>query len=90
MSVAASQSALGGGYGSAIAGAVAGTAVGSFTQSSTGMIAAGLAGGVIALAADSLIKDVNYTMITDIQISERAGKGIKVNEQFQSNLKNHL
>lgn len=42
MSVAASQSALGGGYGSAIAGAVAGTAAGSFTQSSTGMIAGGL------------------------------------------------
>lgn len=88
MSVAASQSALGGGYGSAIAGAVAGTAVGSFTQSSTGMIAGGLAGGVIGLAADSLVKDVNYTMITDIQISEKVGKGIKVNEQFQSNLKN--
>lgn len=90
MGVAASQSALGGGYGSAIAGAVAGTAAGSFTQSSTGMIAGGLAGGVIGLAADSLVKDVNYTMITDIQISERVGKGIKVNEQFQSNLKNGI
>ena len=88
MSAAASQSALGGGYGSAIAGAVAGTAAGSFTQSSTGMIAGGLAGGVIGLAADSLVKDVNYTMITDIQISERVGKGIKINEQFQSHLKN--
>lgn len=88
MSVAASQSALGGGYGSAIAGAVAGTAIGSFTQSSTGMIAGGLAGGVIGIAADSLVKDVNYTMITDVQISERVGRGIKVNEQFQSHLKN--
>jgi outer membrane lipoprotein SlyB len=88
MSVAASQSALGGGYGSAIAGAVAGTAAGSLTASSTGMIAGGLAGGVIGMAADSLVKDVNYTMITDVQISERVGKGIKVNEQFQSHLKN--
>ncbi|KTD66461.1 Lipoprotein YlpA precursor [Legionella santicrucis] len=88
MSVAASQSALDGGYGSAIAGAVAGTAAGSFTNSSTGMIAGGLAGGVIGLASDSLVKDVNYTMITDVQISERVGKGVKVNEQFQSNLKN--
>ncbi|HAU0345675.1 TPA: conjugal transfer protein TraT [Legionella pneumophila] len=88
MSVAASQSALGGGYGSAIAGAVAGTAAGSLTASSTGMIAGGLAGGVIGLAADSLVKDVNYTMITDVQISERVGKGVKVNEQFQSHLKN--
>ncbi|HCE6135908.1 TPA: complement resistance protein TraT [Legionella pneumophila] len=88
MSIAASQSALGGGYGSAIAGAVAGTAAGSFTNSGTGMIAGGLAGGVIGLAADSLVKDVNYTMITDVQISERVGKGVKVNEQFQSHLKN--
>lgn len=88
MSVAASQSALGGGYGSAIAGAVAGTAVGSLTNSGTGMIAGGLAGGLVGLAADSLVKAVNYTMITDVQISERVGKGIKVNEQFQSHLKN--
>ena len=88
MSVAASQSALGGGYGSAIAGGLAGAAAGSFTQSSTGMIAGGLAGGVLGLAADSLVKDVNYTMITDVQISERVGKGVKVNEQFQSHLKN--
>ncbi|HCU5991524.1 TPA: complement resistance protein TraT [Legionella pneumophila] len=88
MSVAASQSALGGGYGSAIAGAVAGTAAGSLTASSTGMIAGGLAGGVIGMAADSLVKAVNYTMITDVQISERLGKGVKVNEQFQSHLKN--
>lgn len=88
MSISASQSALGGGYGSAIAGAVAGTAAGSFTNSSTGMIAGGITGGLVGLATDSLVKDVNYTMITDVQISERAGKGIKINEQFQSHLKN--
>jgi hypothetical protein len=88
MSIAASQSALGGGYGSALTGAVAGTALGSFTNSGTGMIAGGLAGGVIGLAADSLIKDVNYTMITDVQISERVGSGVRVSEQFQSHLKN--
>ncbi|MGQ3890136.1 complement resistance protein TraT [Legionella sp. CNM-1927-20] len=88
MSIAASQSALGAGYGSAISGALAGTAVGSFTNSSAGMIAGGLAGGALGLAADSLVKDVNYTMITDIQISERVGRGVKVNEQFKSHLKN--
>jgi outer membrane lipoprotein SlyB len=87
MSIAASQSALGGGYGSAVAGAVVGTAAGSFTHSSSGLIAGGLAGGVIGLAADSLVKAVNYTMITDVQISERVGKGA-VHEQFNSNLQN--
>jgi hypothetical protein len=88
MSVAASQSALGGGYGSAVAGAVVGAAAGSFTNSTAGLITGGLAGGVVGLAADSLVKDVNYTMITDVQVSERVGKGVKVNEQVQSHLKN--
>ncbi|MCW8445710.1 complement resistance protein TraT [Fluoribacter gormanii] len=88
MSVAASQSALGGGYGSVIAGAVAGTAAGSLTHTGTGMIAGGLTGGLVGLAADSLVKAVNYTMITDVQISEKVGRGTKVKERFQSHLKN--
>lgn len=88
MSVSASQSALGGGYGSAIAGAVAGTALGSLSGSSSGLIVGGVAGGLVGLAADSLVKAVNYTMITDVQISERVGNGVQVNEQFKSNLSN--
>lgn len=88
MSIAASQSALGGGYGSSIAGGLAGAAVGSLTNTTTGVIGGGLAGGVLGMAADSLIKDVNYTMITDIQISERVGQGVQVKEQLQSHLKN--
>ena len=88
MSVAASQTALGGGYGSALAGGIAGAAAGSFTHHASGMIAGGLAGGVIGLAADSLVKDVNYTMITDVQISERVGRGANVHEQFNTQLQN--
>ncbi len=64
MSVAASQSALGGGYGSALAGGVAGTALGAMTHNTNAMIGGGIAGGLVGLAADSLVKDVNYTMIT--------------------------
>ncbi|WP_454783413.1 complement resistance protein TraT [Legionella sp. WA2022007384] len=88
MSASASQSALLGGYESAIAGAVVGTAAGSFTNSTAGMVAGGFGGGLIGMAADSLVKEINYTMITDIQISEKVGKEIKVKEQVQSNLKN--
>ncbi|HIF0232798.1 TPA: complement resistance protein TraT [Legionella pneumophila] len=88
MSVAASQSALGGGYGSAVAGAVAGTALGSLSHTGSGMIAGGVAGGLVGLAADSLVKAVNYTMITDVLISERVGKGVRVKEQFKANLAN--
>lgn len=88
MSRSASQTALGGGYGSALAGAGAGVAVGALVGSGNSMLAGGIAGGLIGLAADSLVKDVNYTMITDVQISERAGKGAVVHEQFNSALKN--
>jgi hypothetical protein len=78
MSAAASQSALGGGFGSAIAGAAAGTAIGALaSQSSTGMVAGGLSGGVIGLAADALVKDVSYTMVTDVLITEHQPKDLK-------------
>ena len=87
MSVAASQSALGGGFGSALAGGVTGAALGSLTHNTNAMIGGGLAGGVIGFAADSLVKDVNYTMIVDVQISERAGKGVNVSEEHRANLK---
>jgi hypothetical protein len=87
MSVSASKNALGGGYGSALAGATVGAAIGSFGTTNT-MIGGGLAGGLVGLAADSLVKDVNYAVITDVQISERAGKGVKVRERFNSSLDN--
>lgn len=87
MSVSASKSALGGGYGSALAGAGTGAALGALSGHSNTMIAGGVAGGLIGLAADSLVKAVNYTMITDVQISERVGKGA-VHEQFNASLQN--
>ncbi len=86
MSRSASESALGGGYGSAIAGGIVGAAAGSFTGTDAGILAGGLAGGVVGLAADALVKEVNYTMVTDVQISERVAGGIVINEQKQSHL----
>jgi hypothetical protein len=87
MSVAASQSALGGGFGSALAGGAAGVALGSLAHNSNAMSAGGLAGGLVGLAADSLVKDVNYTMITDVQISEKVAGGVKVREEHRASLK---
>lgn len=87
MSQSASETALGGGYGSALAGAGTGAAIGAFGNANT-MIAGGLAGGLVGLAADSLVKAVKYTMITDVQISERVSPGVKVHEQFNSALDN--
>lgn len=87
MSVAASQSALGGGFGSALAGGVAGVALGSLTNNGNAMIGGGLAGGLVGLAADSLIKDVNFTMITDVQISEKVAGNVHVHEEHRASLK---
>ncbi len=94
MAPSASSLALGGGFGSAIAGASAGTAIGALaSQSSTGMIAGGLSGGVLGLAADALVKDVSYSMVTDVQITEHQKKSLKryrtriVSTAHQVNLK---
>jgi hypothetical protein len=87
MSRAASENALGGGYGSALAGAATGAALGSFGNSNT-LMGGGIAGGLVGLAADSLVKDVNYTVVTDVQISERVEKGVTVHEHFNSALEN--
>ena len=70
MAKSASQSALGGGFGSSIAGAATGAALGSFSSNSNAMLAGGVVGGVAGLVADSLVKNVNFTMITDIKITE--------------------
>lgn len=86
MSQAASKKALGGTFGSSLAGAGTGAALGAFGNNNT-ILAGGIAGGVIGLAADSLVKDVNYIMITDVQISERVGKGA-IHEQFNASLQN--
>lgn len=75
MSQAASKEALGGGFGSAVAGGVTGAAVGSFSNNANMMLAGGLIGGAAGLVADSLVKNVNYSLITDVQISEKTSKG---------------
>jgi outer membrane lipoprotein SlyB len=87
MSISASQSALGDGYGSLLAGGIAGTALGSLTHNTNDIMGGAIAGGLVGFGADSLVKDINYTMITDIQISERVGRGIKVQEEHRSSLK---
>ena len=70
MSKSASEKALGGGFGSAVAGGLTGATVGSFSGNSNVALAGGLVGGVAGLVADSLVKNVNYTLITDIKITE--------------------
>ncbi len=86
MSLSSSHQALGGGYGSALSGITTGIALGSLSNSSNTMVGAGMVGGLVSMAADSLVKDVNYTMITDIQVSERVNGLIK--ERTKAHLTN--
>ncbi len=69
MSPSAAQSALGGGFGSALAGAAAGGLIG---QSYMGAGIGGAVAGIGGLVADSLVKNVTYAMITDVQIGVRS------------------
>lgn len=86
MSRKASEAAIGSGFGSTLAGIGTGVAVGGLTNSSNAMIAGGLAGGLASVAADVLIKDVNYAMITDIQISEKTNH--KIRQRTKASLQN--
>lgn len=83
MSKSASQSALGGGYGSALSGLAVGAAVGSYSNNANATLGAGLAGGLISMAADALVKDINYSMITDVQVSERTQGLVKETTQAE-------
>ena len=71
---AAAQAAFGAGYGGAMAGVLAGAAAGG---SGRDMATGGLFGGIIETVSGAFVKDVTYSIITDLQISERNGGGWK-------------
>lgn len=79
----AAEKAFAGGYGSILGGAAAGAAIGGLS-SGTGALAGGLAAGLISTIADAAVKDVTYTIITDLQLSERTK--IAVTEQTNQRL----
>lgn len=84
----AAEAALGKGYS---AGAVAtGAAVGAIGNSSNRYQGAA-AGGIIAGAADfilgSSVKDITYMLVVDVQIKEKAAKGVLVRKDSQTDSK---
>lgn len=71
---------LSGGYGGALAGASVGAVTGGYGfNSSGGAIAGGILGGIVGIAADALVEDVNYTVVTDLQISEKTNGQVSTN-----------
>lgn len=81
MDLRETQGFLNSGYGGALSGAAIG-ALGSasFSNSSKSLAAGGLIGGAIGLVADAMVEDVNYSMITDIQIVEKTDHQVKTTE----------
>lgn len=74
------QQQMGGGFGAAIQGAGLGMMIGSATSGRNGMnsqqaAGAALVGGVAEVVAGSLVKDVYYSIVTDVQIKERLANG---------------
>lgn len=77
------KSILSQGYGGAVAGAVVGAQFGG----GSGAAGMGLLGAAAGIIGDALVDDVMYLMITDLQISEKAKKGVIVTESNSASLK---
>ncbi len=78
------DNALLGGYGAAIEGGAVGALAGLYSNDHMSPLTGGLAGAAIGMVADSMIKNVTYNVVTDIQISEKTNA--KVTEVSNSNL----
>ncbi|NIE72364.1 MULTISPECIES: complement resistance protein TraT [Pantoea] len=77
MDLRQSQGFLATGYEGAVAGAALGAGITAYNSNSGGaMLGVGLAAGLAGMAADALIEDVNFTMVTDLQISERSKNAV--------------
>ncbi len=83
------QHALEQGFGAAVGGALAGAVVGSVSSkhASKGAVVGGLVGAAVTTVADAMVQDVVYSVISDIQISERVGNSIEVKQKTRSKLK---
>ncbi|MDB6096123.1 MAG: complement resistance protein TraT [Francisellaceae bacterium] len=83
----AAESALHGGYGGAIGGAVVGASVGSIGHHHhDNALVGGLIGAAVGTLADAMVSDVVYSVISDIQVSERVSKAFSVREKTKSKL----
>ncbi|MEN3262880.1 complement resistance protein TraT [Sodalis endosymbiont of Spalangia cameroni] len=83
------QGFLQGGFGNGgLTGMALGAGIAGYNSSSTGaVLGAGLAAGLAGTVADALVEDVNYTMVTDVQIAERTRNRTKVQTFNKATLK---
>jgi hypothetical protein len=78
-------SSLQSGWGGPLAGGLAGAAIGATTSSPNGNLKGALIGSAVELVASSLVKNVTYSIITDIQITQRSNEPVaqKLQSTFQ-------
>ncbi|ENT2452073.1 complement resistance protein TraT, partial [Escherichia coli] len=78
MDLRESQGWLSRGYEGAAVGAALGGGITAYNTGSAGTtLGVGLATGLIGMAADAMVEDINYTMITDVQIAERTRTSVR-------------
>jgi hypothetical protein len=83
----AAESSFAGGFGSTILGGAAGAGAGRVLSENPGVIIGGaLAGAAISAVADAFVQDVTYSIISDLQVSERAADGVVVTESARQDL----
>lgn len=84
----AAEQALGQGYmgGAVLAGAAVG-GIGNSANPYRGAAVGGLVGGAAEMISGSLVKDVTYMLVCDIQIQEKAKEGVIVRKDTKINTK---
>jgi hypothetical protein len=83
----AAEKTFAGGFGSTILGGAAGAGAGRVLSEDPGVIIGGaLAGAAISAVADAFVQDVTYSIISDLQVSERAAEGVVVTESARQDL----
>jgi predicted lipid-binding transport protein (Tim44 family) len=89
----AAESAYNSGFGGTLLGGAAGGAAGYGlgqaglgVNDAIGTVVGALAGAAISSVADAYVQDVTYTLVTDIQVSERV-PGTVISQSEQANLK---
>lgn len=86
-SATAAEEAFSSGFGGALFGAAVGAvATRAATKDTGSIIGGGLIGAAVESAAGAFVKDVTYSAITDIQVSERAPNGEVVTEMLEQDM----
>ena len=83
----AAEDTFAGGFGSTMLGGAAGAGAGRVLSENPAVIIGGaLAGAAISAVADAFVQDVTYSIISDVQVSERAAEGVVVTESARQDL----